>query len=201
VQLCIGRQVSFLGAHVENRKSTLYTRVHHDPYAQPFLLPYAVGHPRLVHRQWFQSALLRASQYCPSLEDFKDERIYIESTFLANGYSLDFVDYHLAQFFQLFRSYDLNFRLNKWTYPSIRRQAFVSIDQQKKTYDLELRRPAIQLHYDFDWGSRSDFNMKFKKLWDSMINEDSSIAQHNLRIRIRSKHCHSSNVLLALPFS
>jgi hypothetical protein len=94
----------------------------------------------------------------------------------------------------------LNFRLTKWTYPSIRRQAFLSIDQQKKERDLELRRPAIQLHYDFDWGTRSDFHLKFKKLWRSLINEDSNIAQHNLRIKLSSKHCHSSNTLLARPF-
>ena len=200
VQLRIGRQVSFLGAHVENLKSTLYTRVHHDPYTQPFLLPYAVGHPRLIHRRWFQSALLRASQYCPALEDFEDERIYIESTFLANGYSIDFVDYHLAQFLRLFKAYDLNFRLTKWTYPTIRRQSFVAIDQQNKERDLELRRPAIQLHYGFDWGTRSDFNPKFKKLWQSLINEDSNIAQYNLRIRLNSKHCHSSNSLLSRPY-
>ena len=197
VQLCIARQVSFLGAHVENLNAMLHTRVHHDPYAQPFLLPYAAGHPRLVHRQWFQSALLRASQYCPALEDFEDERLCIESTFLANGYSLEYVNYHLAQFFRLFRAYDLNFRLTKWNYPSIRRQAFVSVDQQKKAYDLELRRPAIQLHYDFDWGSRSDFHLKFKKLWHSLIDEDCNFAQHNLRIKLSSKHCHSSHALLS----
>jgi hypothetical protein len=199
VQLTIDRQVSFLGAHVENRKGMLHTHVHHDPYAQPFLLPYAVGHPRLVHRQWFRSTLIRAAHYCSSLEDFNDERIYIESTFLANGYSLAFVEYHLEQFYKQFRSSETYFRLNQWTYPSIRRRSFLCVTHQRQERDREWSRPALQLHYEFDWGSRSDFNLKFNKLWRSLIDEDNTFAQHGLRIKLSSKHCHSSNVLLAHP--
>ena len=127
------------------------------------------------------------------------ERIHIESSFLANGNSLAFVEYHLEQLFKQFRFNDLTFRVNKWTYPSIRRRSLLFIDQHKQERDLELSRPALQLHYEFDWGSGSDFNLKFKRLWRTLIDEDSTFAQHGLRMKLNSKHCHSSNALLAHP--
>ena len=71
----IDSSVHFLDAHIENRKGSLYTRVHHDLCEQRFLLPYAVGHPRVLHRQWFRFALVRAGQYCSVFEDFEDERL------------------------------------------------------------------------------------------------------------------------------
>ena len=46
----IDSSVHFLDAHIENRKSSLYACVHHDPTEQRFLLLYAVGCPRLLHR-------------------------------------------------------------------------------------------------------------------------------------------------------
>ncbi|CAF4287103.1 unnamed protein product, partial [Rotaria sordida] len=98
----ISSDVHFLHAAIENRKGSLHTHVHHDSTIQPFLLPYEHSHPRLFHRQWFRAALIRAGQYCSSFEDFEDERLYIELTFLANGYSLDFIKYHIKRFLTRF---------------------------------------------------------------------------------------------------
>ncbi|CAF4360104.1 unnamed protein product, partial [Rotaria sordida] len=97
----IDNRVEFLNAIIKNNRGFLETRVYHNQQQQqqPFLLPYAKNHPRLLHRQWFRYSLIRAGQYCSSFEDFEEERRYIEMTFLTNGYSLDFVEYNLRQFY------------------------------------------------------------------------------------------------------
>ena len=200
----IGSNVHFFEAFIENKNGHLYTRVSHESISQLFLLPYAHGHPRLFHRQWFRAALIRAGQYCNTFEDFEEERLYLELTFLANGYSLDFVEYHLRQFFFRFnpkRNEPLN--LNSFTYISFRRELFRCVDQQK--HDLEeeqkLRKNyrLIQLYYLFDWGSRCDFNKKFYELWRDIVEKDPRFKNYQLKVKLNTKHCFSSNTLLALP--
>ncbi|CAF4518424.1 unnamed protein product, partial [Rotaria sp. Silwood1] len=166
----IGTRVEFLNAVIENVKGILETRVYHNPNEQPFLLPYAENHPRLRHRQWFRYALIRAGQYCSSFEDFEDERRYIEMTFLTNGYSLDFVEYHLRQFYSIFFRSEYRIKdMNRHTYRTLRRELFCFVDEEKRelkeAQQLQKNHLRIDLHYLFDWGSRCQFNDRFYKLW------------------------------------
>ena len=82
--------MQFLNAYIENQNGQLYSRVYHDPSSQSYMLPYVTGHSKLKHSDWLRSALLRAIYYCSSVVDFQQERIYIEISYLANGYSLLF---------------------------------------------------------------------------------------------------------------
>jgi hypothetical protein len=192
----IDTSVHFLDAHIENRKGSLYTRVYHDSTTQRFLLPYAVGHPRLVHRQWFQLALLRAGQYCSAFEDFEDERLYIELTFLANGYSMECVNDYLVQFFKRYNPVRQQTNLNRFIYVSLRRQLFRSLSQQQRS---GVDDQCIQLQYLFDWGSRVEFNRKFHELWSRFLEQDPTFKAYGLKIKLSSLHCYSSNALLAVP--
>lgn len=198
----INERIQFLNVYIENNKGFLQTRVYRDPHCQPFLLPFAYEHPRLIHRQWFRYALKRAGQYCQSFADFDTERIYIESTMLANGYSLDFVEYHIRQFLQRFSpNRNPNWILNQHTYILFRRQLFRSIKQEKQQREEEMKlrtdHKLFQLHYLYDWGLRCEFNEKFHRLWSSIINQDSIFRKHGLKIKLKSKHCYLSNTILA----
>ncbi len=198
----VGVHVHFLHAYIENQQGLLYTRVYHDPMIQPFLLPYASDHPRLVHRQWFRFALVRAGQYCSSFEDFQEERVQIELTFLANGYSLDFVQFHVKQFLKRFSPFDQPINLHRLTYTSFRQQLFRYFNQRK--LDLKQQPPVesipkhrlSQLHYLYDWGTRYEFNQKFYELWSTILNKDPLFSKFRLKIRLHSKHCYLSNTLL-----
>ena len=194
--ISIGAIVHFLDAHIENRKGSLYTRVHHDPNEQRFILPYAIGHPRLLHRQWFRFALARAGQYCSVFEDFEDERLYIELTFVANGYSVEFVNDHLVQFFKRYNPVRQQSNLNRFIYLSLRRQLLRSIEQQQ---NAEVNREYIHIRYLFDWGSRVEFNRKFYRLWSQILEQDPTFKTYGLKIKLSSLHCYSSNALLAVP--
>ena len=83
----IDTHVLFLNCSIEKSKGYFSTRVYHDTTIQQFVLPYFSGHPRLIYRQWYRFMMTRAVRYCHDLEDFQDERRYIEATFLSNGYS------------------------------------------------------------------------------------------------------------------
>ncbi|CAF3050590.1 unnamed protein product [Rotaria sp. Silwood2] len=197
----IGSDVHFLHAFIENQNGRLYTRVSHDSISQPFLLPYAHTHPRLFHRQWFRAALIRAGQYCSSFEDFEEERLYLELTFLANGYSLDFVEYHLRQFFSRFNPKPNEpMHLNRFKYLAFHRELFRYVDQQRhdlgEEQELHKNRQLIQLHYLFDWGSRCQFNGKFYQLWSEILEQDSQFKKYGLKVKLITKHCYSSNTLL-----
>ncbi|CAF4142130.1 unnamed protein product, partial [Rotaria sordida] len=63
------------------------------------------GHSKLAHSDWFLSALIRAVCYCSSVEDFNQERIYLELTSLTNGYSLLFVEAHVQYFCDYFHTH------------------------------------------------------------------------------------------------
>ncbi|CAF4200999.1 unnamed protein product [Adineta steineri] len=192
VTISIGLHVSFLNVDIENRQGNLHTCVYHDPNQQPFLLPYAINYPRISHRQWVRFALLRAGQYCSSWDDFQDERIYIELTCLANGYSLDFVEYHMEQFFTRLHPMNRGIILNRWTYPTFRTRLFTYMREQQQR-QLKNNPSFIQLSYLFDWGSRCEFNEKFDRLWWQILESNTRFRNLNLRVKLTAKHCYPSN--------
>jgi len=202
IQLTIssGTHVHYLNSDIENINGHLYSRVYYDRNKQPFLLPYFTGHPRLRHRQWFRFVLLRAGLYCTTLEDFRDEQLYIELTFLANGYSLDFVEYHIRQFFRLVDPVNAEAQLNQYRYNALRSYLFRYHSAQKRLLlqheELQKQRRLIQIDYLYDWGSRREFNQQFIRNWIEILERDPKFKEHALQISLNSKHCYSSNTLL-----
>lgn len=196
----IGFQVHYLNCFVENRKGQLYTRVYHDPTKQSFLLPYASQHPRLYHRQWFRFANVRAALYCSDVDDFYDEQLSIELTFLANGYSLDFVESHLREFFRVVRALPTEAKYTQHRYNLCRngigRYHFEFQDRMNTQRYLELNRQVIHFHYLYDWGLRWQFNEQFVKKWIEILEKDSKFKGYKLKIQMHTKHCFPSNMLL-----
>ena len=204
--ISIGSNVHFLNAHIENVKGSggrLYTRVYHDPTIQRYILPYVHGHARLIYRQWFRSALIRAARYCSSIEDFDEERLEIELTFLANGYSLDFVESQVRQFFIHFKAITLPSNPNQTNYESLRRLCLLWVDQQRLDYEqqeiLKTNDQLVQFHYLYDWGPRYEFNQIFQQLWSDTFKKDPSMIKAGLKMKLNTKHCYSSNALLTHP--
>lgn len=196
----VGYSVDFLGVLIENRRGTLYTRVHHDPAVTPFVLPYVIGHPRLFYRQWFQWALRRAVRFSMEMHDFDDERRYIEFTLLANGYSLEFVNAGLTTFFAQYFAVSLQTYLERPVYEALRRRLLTSVTLERQYRNQQqhwrLNNQWIHLHYLYDWGPRWQFNRKFKQLWSDLIRQDPAFVDIDLKLKLSSVHCHSLNALL-----
>ncbi|CAF1097789.1 unnamed protein product [Adineta ricciae] len=196
-----GLNVHFLNVYIENQNGKLYTRIYHDSKKQPFLLPYVTGHPRLIHRQWLHYSLIRAGQSCSTLTDFQIERLYIELTFLANGYTLEFVEYNLDQFYKRFnvRNQQPNI-LDRQSYVSLRRELFRCIDTERRQFEereqLIQKQQWIEFYYLYDWGSRCNFNDSFRKLWFTIIEQDPKYRTYGLKVKLNTRHCYLSNSLL-----
>lgn len=204
---CIGKYARFLNCYIENINGHIYSTIDHSTIVEPFVLPYFAGHPRLLYRQWYRFMLMRASQYCTNFDDFDDERRYIEATFLANGYSVEFVDYLWARFRTRFHFSPLqqSRSINQSTYYAFQNEIDRSLKYQKENYhqqlqqeyDLMKNKKLISLTYFYDWGSRCDFNQKFYQLFATIINEDPLFKKHGLKIILNTQHCYLSNRLLA----
>ncbi len=106
---------------------------------------------------------------------------------------MDFVEYHLRQFFARFNPIEKRITLNRWTYSSFPIRLFHYLDEKKlhlkDQQQLKHNNQLIELHYLFDWGSRCEFNQKFYQLWSTILNEDPVLKKFGLQIKLNSKHC------------
>ncbi|CAF4698981.1 unnamed protein product [Rotaria socialis] len=89
----------FLDVLLTNINGTLSTSVYHKPAAEPYVVPFISDHPRHVFENIVQTSLRRAIKYSSTFQLFNDERRYIKSTFLYNGYPSSFIDKTFRKFF------------------------------------------------------------------------------------------------------
>ncbi|CAF4184958.1 unnamed protein product, partial [Rotaria magnacalcarata] len=80
-------------------RGTLSTSVYHKPVAEPYVVPFTSDHPQHVFENIVQTSLRRAIKYSSAFQSFNDERRYIKSTFLYNGYPSSFIDKTFRNFF------------------------------------------------------------------------------------------------------
>ncbi|CAF4939680.1 unnamed protein product, partial [Rotaria socialis] len=95
----IGKSLPFLDILLTNINGTLSTSVYHKPAAEPYIVPFISDHPRHVFENIVQTSLRRAIKYSSTFQLFNDERRYIKSTFLYNGYPSSFIDKIFRKFF------------------------------------------------------------------------------------------------------
>jgi hypothetical protein len=166
-----------------------------------FVLAYVIGHLRLIYRQWFRWALMRAVHYCTSVEDFDQERLNLELTFLVNWYSLDYVTTVIDQFFNEFRTTIYPGNLHQTSYEKLRHRLLQKIDREKQARQQQLQltcnQKMVHLYYLYDWGPRHTFNQNFDPLRWEYFEKDSTFAATGVEIKLRTKHCYSLNALLA----
>ncbi|CAF4882350.1 unnamed protein product [Rotaria socialis] len=85
-------RLPFLDILLTNINGTLSTSVYHKPAAESYVVPFISDHPRHVFEKIVQTNLRRAIKYSSTFQSFNDERRYIKSTFLYNGYPSTFID-------------------------------------------------------------------------------------------------------------
>ena len=169
-KIAIHSTIQYMNAHLENRSGHVYSCVDHQPiYLQQYTLPYAVHHPIEEHSNWLRFALLRAVCYCTSVVDFVQERIYLELTCLANGYSLYFVERRVDHFFRYFNANAMRYCQDQTLYERFRTQVFTFVEQQhlmlEKTQRFDDERKLFHFHYLYEYGPRSKFDEAFHRLW------------------------------------
>lgn len=195
-----GRTVPFLNVSIENRHGNLYTRVLHEPELQRYHLPYVNGHSKLAHSEWLRSALIRAVCCSTFVREFHEERIYLEVTFLANGYSLQFVETHIQHFFNYFHTPNMRYTLDEALFNKFRHQWYdymllqcEQTEELNKLYDCG---QVFQLNYFYEYGPRCQFNKKFHELWSHYFSKHPNLSCDRLKLQIKPKHYQTLNTLL-----
>ena len=201
----VGKTVSFLGVQIENNHGRIKTNVDHPLHLPRFILPYATPHPRLMHRKWAHWAICKAIRCCENIDDFHQERLYIEMTLLSNGYSLEFVKLILKTFYNKYSVTSLQYQSDQRIYQRLRSRLLYVNETEKFSREQEQQwtteNRLIHLQYLYDWGQRCQFNMKFKQIWSEFIATDQLLSRMNLKLKLSSIHCYTLNALLAHPTS
>ncbi|UJR12579.1 hypothetical protein I4U23_016755 [Adineta vaga] len=185
-QVSMGSNVHYLNVYLENQQGQLYSRVYHDPTIQRYTLPYVVGHSKLQHSYSLRSALLRAVCYCSSIEDFQQERIYIELTYLANGYSFFFVESHVQHFFDYYETQYIRYCPDQTNYHIFRRRWFEFFgfqqEHSEKLQELDDKNKVIHFNYFYDYGPRCEFNQDFRDQWSKSFVHHPTLSSDNRKV-------------------
>ncbi|CAF4975871.1 unnamed protein product, partial [Rotaria sp. Silwood1] len=202
-QYSIGTNVEFLNAYVENRDGQLYTRVFHQPTTiHRYTLPYVIGHSKVSHSDWLRYALIRAVCYCSSVEDFRQERIYLELTYLSNGYSLLFVESHIRHFFEYFHMANMRYSNSQTDYDNFRQYWFNFMTMQHELTDelkkFEDNAQLIHLKYFYEFGPRCQFDQQFSELWSEYFKSHPILSKDKMKLLLTTQHCYTLNSLLGM---
>jgi hypothetical protein len=201
LEIKMDSKVQFLNAHIENQNGTLYSRVYHDPAIQKYTLPYAIGHSEVAHSHWLRSALIRAVRYCTSVDDFNQERIYLELTCLANGYPLEFIEKRIDHFFTHFDATSLRLFLDQQVYDKLRNRLFNFMNEQQRFSDtnreLEKNGQLVRLSYAYEYGPTREFNAKLYKTLSENLNQHVQPSKRKINMKVTTIHQHSLNALLS----
>ncbi|CAF1403740.1 unnamed protein product [Adineta steineri] len=196
----MGPNVIFLNTFIENQQGQLYSRIAHHPILPQFTLPYFVDHSKLGHSDWLHWTLIRNICCYSLIEDFRRERIYLELSYLTNGYSLLFVETHIQNFFEYFHTPHLRYINNQTQYNEFRQKWFDYMYMQYELTDqlqqCDNQGRLIRLHYLYEWGPRCKFNQKFLELWSEYFRRHPFLSQEKLKLLLTTKHEYSLNTLL-----
>ncbi|CAF2934840.1 unnamed protein product [Rotaria sp. Silwood2] len=66
----ISQSLDYLNVTIQDNNGDLKTSIYHKSASEPYILPYESDHPRDVHVNIINNALLRAARMCSTVEDF-----------------------------------------------------------------------------------------------------------------------------------
>ena len=201
----IEEKLTYLDIYLENHHGLLYSRIHHRQNQQSYTLPYTPnGNSIRTHSHWLRSSLIRAVRYCTTMEDFNQERIYLEMTYLANGYSLEFIEKHMEHFFTFFDGKKLqHLPLDQRLYEKFRHRLFNFMSEQRqymeKKQESFKKNRRFHLSYTHDnMSAKGEFNKKLRKILSENIPlHDVTFENNKLQLDIIPNYQYSLNALLS----
>ena len=203
LEVTMGRAVRFMNTYIENRSGLLYTRVDHSNDHQQYTLPYMNHHSIEDHSDWLRFALLRAVCCSTLVADFIRERLYLEMTYLTNGYTLYYVEQRVDHFFNYFNMISMRYSSDHKLYDQLRAKILAFVEQRQdsvhKIYQYEDDRKLFHFHYLYEYGPRSTFNETFHRLWTQFFKQDRVLSVEKAKIMLTTKHQYSLNAFLGQP--
>ena len=131
-----GHQIYYFDAKISHHEGVLQTNVYHQPNLEPYSLPYVYDTTkRQDHLFLLRAALIRAVLYCSNIDEFENERFYIELSFLINDATLNFIEETIRTFFFEFHPYYTDLFFDQEAYNRFRRNV-QKYHQQRTKYHI-----------------------------------------------------------------
>lgn len=140
-----GQKIHYLDAQFGHSNGILQTNVYHEQSIEPYALPYVYDTTttRQDHSFLLRAALIRAVLFCSNVDEFENERFYIELSFLINNASLNFIEETIEKFFREFSIYAVDQNIDQESYDRLR-QYIQRYHKQKTKYHLRQRKKRQQ---------------------------------------------------------
>ncbi|CAF2764109.1 unnamed protein product [Rotaria sp. Silwood2] len=182
----MGHRVNYIDVHISQINGNLQTGVNHDTDTEPRCLPYVSDHPRRMHSTLFRAALIRAVLCCSNIIDFNNERRDIEVTFNTNGYTWDYINEHVNEFFREFNVRELKYQMHEHKYEKLRRLVFKydlqQMDMKMKQRKLQQDKEVWYISSSLKGKALTDIRSSYETIWKHYI--DDSIESRRINIEI-----------------
>ncbi|CAF4227569.1 unnamed protein product, partial [Rotaria sordida] len=183
INYIIHESVEFLDVLIENVEGKLTTSVFRKPAAEPYIHPYTSDHPRHIHSNTINTALLRGIRICSDVHTFDQERLKIEMALLLNGYPPKFIKRHFKELFKNYHASEIYQDLDEQRYKELHLQLLNEsltdhhqqqlpanqqsmTEQQKNTHKKhkQNKEKELVIHYRYESGPLNTFSREFKQL-------------------------------------
>ena len=137
----IDSKIKYLDVEISHHEGRLQTRVYHDINYEPYALPYLLE--TKIKSQDYEDllveALIRALFYCSNIDEFENERLFIEVSFIINDKSIDKTQRIVHEVLVRYNTFIADTCIDENTYENRRRQHFKRIPRQTNKPTLEER--------------------------------------------------------------
>ncbi|CAF2652304.1 unnamed protein product [Rotaria sp. Silwood2] len=139
----IDNKIEYLGVEICHYEGQLQTRVYHNVDYEPYALPYQLETTTATIPEDYDllldAALVQVMFFCSNVDEFENERLYIEVSFIINGAPMNIIREAVQNFFVEFHLFmEDNTCIHEITYQN-RLQFLRNIPPKVNKYTLEAR--------------------------------------------------------------
>ncbi|CAF1265289.1 unnamed protein product [Adineta steineri] len=192
----IGKKINYIDAQIGHINGSLLTKINHDTDTEPRSLPYVSNHPRLSYSTLIRASLIRAVLCCSNSVDFHTERFDIQETFHSNGYTYEYINNHVEQFFREFKSLKLkSYIVHQSRYETLRHRVY-KYDQEQINMTIQQRKDEQHkevwyIPISLKGKALTDFQENLKRIWQDCFGND--IRAKNINIEVINQPKYPSN--------
>lgn len=204
----IGTTFHFLDAELYHEKGILHSKIYHHSMIDQYGLPNRFD-GRTDHQpsRLLQAILIHAVRCCSDESSFEYERRRIKLVYLLYGFSDDFINDCIQQFYKKFHASEVHYLVDRVPYAILRHRVsnyYQELISLKKRWSTEIETiPCLSYGYDSDRLLMISFKRQLMDLLNHYITflPDFSEPMNDVALAMNTHHMHQkpSHLLLVLP--
>ena len=123
LQVTIGTRFNFLDVELSHHDGHLRTRIYHDSVIDQYELPNKFqDDDNDLPSHLFRAILIYAARCCSTEESFHYECHYMKLVYLLYGFSIDFIDNCIQEFYKQFQASEVHYLIDRVPYKVLRKR-------------------------------------------------------------------------------